>query len=316
MGPLVSVVVPCFNAERWLGAALDSALAQTWAPLEVIVVDDGSTDGSVDVARSFGDRVTVLTGPNQGPSAARNRGLGVARGEHVQFLDSDDLLLPTKIAACLAIRRHPHDVPFARLLPFGRPEPTGLGRAAAGLAARLRREPRFDPSRPIETALTFEVQTSQPVYPAGLLRAVGGFRRELKWLEDIDLNLRLVLAGARFRPVDEPLVLLRDHAGPGRQRLAPGAAVGRIEGEKSMMAVVREADRFTPGVARVFADRLAYAGRQAWRAGQRDAAREAFALAHSLHPRPRPTGIPLYNAVSAVVGLERTERWASRSGRA
>lgn len=98
--PLVSILIPCHNAERWLGATLESALAQTWAHKEIILVDDGSTDGSLALAQSFAARgVRVLTQTNAGASAARNRAMREARGDFYQFLDADDLLAPGKIAA-------------------------------------------------------------------------------------------------------------------------------------------------------------------------------------------------------------------------
>ncbi len=101
--PLVSIIIPCYNAAPWLGAAVSSALAQTWPRVEVIVVDDGSTDESVAVAGSFSQRgVKVVSQPNQGASAARNHGLRLAHGEFIQFLDADDLLGPEKIAVQMA----------------------------------------------------------------------------------------------------------------------------------------------------------------------------------------------------------------------
>ncbi|MDD3180127.1 MAG: glycosyltransferase family A protein [Opitutaceae bacterium] len=102
--PLVSILVPCFNAERWLAATLESACAQTWPHCEIIVVDDGSSDGSLALARTFAGRgVRVFTQPNAGASAARNRALREARGEFFQFLDADDLIAPDKIAAQLSL---------------------------------------------------------------------------------------------------------------------------------------------------------------------------------------------------------------------
>jgi glycosyltransferase involved in cell wall biosynthesis len=97
--PTVSVIIPCFNAASWLGEAIESSLSQTHKPLEVIVVDDGSTDSSVKVIRSFGDVVRWETGPNVGGNHARNRGFVLSKGAYIQFLDADDYLLPTKIAA-------------------------------------------------------------------------------------------------------------------------------------------------------------------------------------------------------------------------
>jgi glycosyltransferase involved in cell wall biosynthesis len=98
MTPLVSIIIPCYNAARWLQATLDSALAQTWPAIEVILVDDGSTDHSVEIAQRYASRgVKILTQPNRGASAARNLGLATARGDFIQFLDADDLLAPDKI---------------------------------------------------------------------------------------------------------------------------------------------------------------------------------------------------------------------------
>lgn len=98
MQPLVSILIPCYNAEKWLAETLESALAQTWPNTEIIVVDDGSTDGSLAIAKSFESaHVQVISQDNRGASAARNRALQVAQGDFIQYLDADDLLAPDKI---------------------------------------------------------------------------------------------------------------------------------------------------------------------------------------------------------------------------
>ena len=98
MEPLVSILIPAYNAEHWLGATLESALAQTWPRKEIIVVDDSSTDNTLSVARRFASRsVSVVTQPNAGASAARNRAFSLSQGDYIQWLDADDLLAPDKI---------------------------------------------------------------------------------------------------------------------------------------------------------------------------------------------------------------------------
>lgn len=103
MTPLVSVLIPCFNAERYLAQTLEAVLAQTWPALEVIVVDDGSADGSAAVAEAFAPRgVTLIRQANAGAAAARNRAFAACRGDYIQFLDADDLIDPDKIALQMA----------------------------------------------------------------------------------------------------------------------------------------------------------------------------------------------------------------------
>jgi glycosyltransferase involved in cell wall biosynthesis len=99
----VSILIPCYNAERWIGQAIESALAQTWANKEVIVYDDGSTDMSPEVIQSFGGKINWECGPNVGANKARNYLLSKADGEWVQFLDADDWIAPQKIEKQLEI---------------------------------------------------------------------------------------------------------------------------------------------------------------------------------------------------------------------
>jgi glycosyltransferase involved in cell wall biosynthesis len=95
----VSILIPAYNAERWIADTIGSALAQTWPCTELIVVDDGSRDGTLAVARTFQSRsVQVVTQPNMGAAAARNRALELAQGTYIQWLDADDLLSPDKVA--------------------------------------------------------------------------------------------------------------------------------------------------------------------------------------------------------------------------
>jgi glycosyltransferase involved in cell wall biosynthesis len=99
---LVSCIVPVFNGERYLREALNSILAQTYRVVEIIVADDGSTDGTAALVASYGGQVHYVRQPNAGPAAARNLGLRMARGQFVAFLDQDDLWHPEKLARQLA----------------------------------------------------------------------------------------------------------------------------------------------------------------------------------------------------------------------
>ncbi len=98
MNPRFSVVVPVFNREKLVGPTIDSVLAQTFTNYEIIVVDDGSTNGTAEVLRSYGTKIKAIRQANQGPEVARNTGVSAANGEYLAFLDSDDLLLPCALA--------------------------------------------------------------------------------------------------------------------------------------------------------------------------------------------------------------------------
>ncbi len=98
MEPLVSILIPAYNAENWIGDTIESALQQTWPRKEIIVVDDSSTDDTLAVARTFAsESVSVVTKPNGGASSTRNKAFSLAQGDFVQWLDADDLLAPDKI---------------------------------------------------------------------------------------------------------------------------------------------------------------------------------------------------------------------------
>src|SRR6202007_291490 len=99
---LASVIIPCFNQARFLGEALESALAQSYGSCEVIVVDDGSTDETAKVAAAF-NRIRYLSQTNRGLAAARNAGLKASAGRYLVFLDADDRLLPDAVATGASI---------------------------------------------------------------------------------------------------------------------------------------------------------------------------------------------------------------------
>jgi glycosyltransferase involved in cell wall biosynthesis len=99
MERLVSILIPAYNAENWIAETIRSAIGQTWGRKEIIIVDDGSKDRTLDVAREFASKeVSVLTQPNQGAAMARNKAYSICQGQYVQWLDADDLLAPDKIS--------------------------------------------------------------------------------------------------------------------------------------------------------------------------------------------------------------------------
>jgi glycosyltransferase involved in cell wall biosynthesis len=159
--PLVSVVIPVYNCEKYLGEAIESVLAQTYRPIEVIVVDDGSSDHSAAVAARF-PAVRYCAQPHAGPGAARNRGIALARGSFVAFLDADDLWVRDKVERQMAaFRADPTlDMVTGYVRQFHSPELAegikaqlgGAGTVLAGTVhALLMRRESFDRVGPLPT---------------------------------------------------------------------------------------------------------------------------------------------------------------------
>jgi glycosyltransferase involved in cell wall biosynthesis len=196
--PLVSCVVPVYNGERYLAEALDSILGQTHRPLQVLVADDGSTDGTAAVAAAYGERVVLLRQANAGPAAARNLGLGAALGEYVAFLDADDLWDPRKLERQLArFRARPElDYCVTLMRNFWVPE---LADEAAQY--RGRRYAQELPGYVCQTLLARR----------GLFDRVGWFDPRVCMGEDNDWFLRANDAGAVHELVPEVLAFRRLH---------------------------------------------------------------------------------------------------------
>lgn len=193
--PLVSIVIPCFNAEAFIAAAIESALAQSHDRIEVIVVDDGSADNSLAaIARIDDSRLRCIAQENQGASAARNAGLALAQGEFVVFLDGDDLLGPDAVRIGLDILRCRPEASFT----FGRPEQVdAAGRRISCAAGRwpgaglLDYAAALGPRIPVPTALC--------LFRTGLVRRIGGFDPRFRYAEDYDFYLRNLRHGPAWR---------------------------------------------------------------------------------------------------------------------
>jgi glycosyltransferase involved in cell wall biosynthesis len=201
----VSVVIPAFNAAAYLGGAIDSVLAQTSRDLEVIVVDDGSSDGTPALAARYDSPVRWLRQDNRGVAAARNRGIAESRGRFVAFLDADDLWRPEKLERQLAALR---DCAGARA------SATAFSIVDADLAPLGVQ--RVEPAEPALVDLLLRGNVigtpSSVLCERGLLEESGGFDTGLSQCADWDLWLRFA-ARTRFAILDAPLTVYRRHAG-------------------------------------------------------------------------------------------------------
>jgi glycosyltransferase involved in cell wall biosynthesis len=217
--PLVSVVIPAFNSERFLGEAIESALGQTYAPVDTIVVDDGSTDSTVAVARAH-PGITLIEQENRGPSAARNRGFAASRGELIAFHDSDDVMTPDKLTVQVG---HMLDNPGVGCvlaeqeliveegaeLPFW-VEGTKVETVMPPRPPELEHEPMVHPMSMVVRRETFE--------------RVGYFDESMRTAEDFDWMLRAAEEGIEITRLSEVLLRRRVHPDSLTQNAAASRA--------------------------------------------------------------------------------------------
>jgi glycosyltransferase involved in cell wall biosynthesis len=197
--PLVSAVIPARDCERYVGEAIESALAQTHGAIEVIVVDNGSSDGTAAVARGFGDRVRLVYEGKPGLGPARNAALTAARGEYIAFLDCDDLWEPRKTEVQLAA--------FA-----GDPAPDiVLGHV------RQFASPDLDPAKAAELRIPAEPQPGLHVgaalVPRSVADAVGRWREDVQVSDSLEWFLAARRLGMRERMLPDVVTLRRVHGG-------------------------------------------------------------------------------------------------------
>lgn len=198
--PLVSVIIPCYNAEKWVADAINGILRQTYAPIEIIVIDDGSTDGSLDVIRSFEDRVRYETGPNRGGNVARNRGFALSRGEYVMFHDADDWISEDTIAKLVEGIKGTENTLAVCDWYISFPAAGGARNNRPGnLTGKTPPSPDpllnwFEGWRPCLHAI---------LWPRHVILDIDGWDESLKASQDLDIYSRALIHGAKVKKVQD-----------------------------------------------------------------------------------------------------------------
>jgi glycosyltransferase involved in cell wall biosynthesis len=272
----VAIVIPAYNQAHYLGEAIRSALAQTYADLAVIVVDDGSTDPTREVVESFNDpRITYVYQENAGLSAARNTGIRRTNSPYISFLDSDDLFLPEKLSLLVPLLEKDAEIHLA------------AGQAVVIDEKGRRREKQSENKIPDPSSrflLYNPLHVGSVLLRRACLEKIGLFDEDLRAYEDWDLWLRLLRAGYRIAWIDQPVSLYRFHEA---QMTRDGTRM-----RTASLAVLNKTfrDPKLPEAWRTLED-LAYShsylrsAAQAYRAGALDRAKLDLAEAVRLNPR-------------------------------
>lgn len=285
---LVSVIIPTFNRAALIVESLDSVRRQAYRPIEIIVIDDGSSDDTEQVVRSWaskhadGTRLTLvyLRQDRRGAPAARNRGLRESRGEFIQFLDSDDLLHPRKIdlhVAALQRDTAAHMVysPIGSFtnesdwggVPYGGREYVGDDVLVAFLRGGL-------------------WQTICAMYRRSACIEIGPWDEELPIMQDWDYNIRLILQNPRIAFVPSMLAL---HRWVGEDRITAARTSklmlgGMLVGQKRWDRLIRASGRMDSSVAEALAELAVGVAAESLRQGHRCVAQDAIEFATSLEP--------------------------------
>lgn len=304
--PLVSIIIPCYNAERFVGDAIRSALEQTYHPVEVIVIDDGSTDGSLDVIRSFGDAIRWETGPNQGGCAARNTGWRQSKGEFIQFLDADDWLHSDKLEK---------QVPIA--IESGQRTLVFCDARSSSPNWSHPHHRRVDPiDDPVCFMLRGGLQTSAPLHRRQWLEEVGGWNESLPCAQERDLHLRLVAHGVRIQRLQETLYTVR-HVGNSVSSSYAKVLKQYRSIAQGVTTILQANESLTDQRRHALAGFLARAGRALLKRRERQHALEAFKFAYELHPSGGVDKAysPAKRRIVSIIGPEWTERLLSIGGK-
>lgn len=305
--PLISVIVPAFNAAGHIGPALDSVVAQTFFDYEIIVVNDGSPDHErfEQVLKPYLARITYLTRENGGPSAARNTGIRQARGEWVAFLDSDDVWLPTYLEKQMQFLNSDPTLDMAYCNALLQGEGLAAGRTYMDVCPSIGRV-TFE-SLLIEES---QVLTSGTVARRQMLISADLFDENLRCSEDHDLWLRMLHAGAKISYHREALV--RRRVRTNSQGASPGALLaGEIQSLKKLQhdldLTPRRRDLIAHRLRTIQALHAVREGKTLLLEGSTDKAYQLFKRAYTLAPSSRLRAI--------LIGLKVAPRLAVMSAR-
>lgn len=301
---LVSVIIPVYNRPTQLREAVGSVLAQDHRPIEILIVDDGSTDETLAVAKSMSREhadLRVASQSNSGPGAARERGRQMARGEFIQYLDSDDILLPGKFTAQVKALQEKPDCDVA----YGM---TRFRYADGAFADRPWKDSGVSRAAMFPSFLKARWwDTPTPLYRKAICDRAGAWTH-LRLEEDWEYDCRIASLGARLAWCEQYVSEVRDHAG---DRLCRGAGLDpkRMRDRARSHALilghaVRAGITADSPEMQHFARALFLLARQCGAAGLPIESRELFELARNACGEPRSRGLDFraYRAIAALVG--------------
>ena len=305
----ISVIITNYNYGAFLERAIESVLSQENVAVELIIVDDGSTDNSHDIFQKYAHKAHIITQSNQGACAARNAGLDVAKGTYIKFLDADDWLVENTLhqeyKLALQLSDSTNSIIYGKAIWIDEEE----------VEKHINTSTTFENGL-VEISLERIAEgapiTSAPLHKKDLLNTVGGFDPRVKRAQEYDLHFRLALSGVRFFEHPNPVYFYRQHGDPNRISAWSDATTGQSMLQTTQRHLDSVNAAYEGDIPLVLKDALAkkiwHQGREAMQRGAKDTARQFINLSKELSPNKNFSNSKLYIAVTSVFGLEIAEK--------
>lgn len=300
--PLVSVVIPCFNAEKWIGEAIDSVLGEELSDVEIVVVDDGSTDRSTEILESYGPSLIVIRQPNRGVVEARREGVRSSSGKYIKFLDSDDLLH----AGALRKLRPPLTSGPREIMICRSVEMSEDGRVLGSSMYNVGYEPQHMSLLKKEFLLTQATHSSLWLIPREVFFDHAIFSESgIQMGEEFGFCMQLIRSGLPIRYLDVVVSNVRVHDTCTRLSRSTDELrhVRQVdELGKAAAFILSEIPGHSPKAVQKIAHLCWSRGRSCLRIGCKQASQRYFELAKRLDPEIAPVGSLSYRILCMLLG--------------
>jgi len=296
--PLISIIIPCFNSEDYISECIESVLSQNYNNLEIIVVDDGSTDDSINIVRAY-KNVNLYIQKNSGACVARNLGLAKSKGKYVKFLDSDDFLEPDTInkQVFLAEQLSDNEIVYGDYYLFKNYQKTYV-------------DVRLEESNQTALLILRDILTSTPLHRKWMLDKIGGFDERFKNGQEWNLHVRLSSEGFLFHHQKLAIYNYRIHQSVNRITIIKANDRNRWLNAARQLEMTQErlGSNYSGDIETAFAKRYLAVARKLYRLGERNEFHKYLKIAQSLTTQNSVLFGRKYNIACKLVGFRNTER--------
>lgn len=304
--PKVSIIIPCYNSEPYIDDCLKSIFTQNYMNLEIIVIDDGSTDNSLKILESYRDKIILISQANSGACIARNKGLEIASGKYIKFLDSDDYLAPGIISS-----------------QVNKIEPLNNNEIVYGdftllypSKSVLHKNKIISDTYTTEELINTDILTGTPLHRTSLLKTINGFDKRFKHGQEWNLHVRLAALGVKFIYYPENVYYYRIHN--SEDRISNKKEFdAKYELEKCLMTLesIHNLGKIGSSVSDGMATKVWNIGRKMLLIASKNEAEYYFSYAKKISDAPLKFASKKYRMLHSILGTSFTELFISNINR-